>query len=147
MALGLIKLLHLAAAIVWMGGMGFMLLALRPAAMAALEAPLRARLMLEVWQRFFVMVWVAIALLLASGLYLYLAGAHAGPGWQIMLGLGLTMFALFGHLYFAGFRRFRRALAAGQGPVAAQAASLILRLVWVNFTLGWLAIAAVRLWP
>lgn len=151
----LIKLIHLVAAIVWMGGMSFMLLALRPAVQALMEGQPRARLMARVWQRFFVAVWVAIAALLLSGSHLYTAAFRAAReatgvgsvplGWQLMLGLGLLMMLIFGHIYFAGFRRFRRAVEAGQWPVAAQAARQIHLLVVSNFVLGWLAIAALRL--
>jgi uncharacterized membrane protein len=151
----LLKLLHLTAAIVWMGGMTFMLFALRPAAMQAMEAQPRARLMVEVWRRFFALVAASVVVLLATGGSLYAAGFRAMReaggaggmplGWNIMLVLGLIMFAVFGHIYFAGFRKFRRAVAAGEWPVAANAAARIHTLVVVNFTLGWLAIAAVRL--
>ena len=47
------KLLHLIAGIVWMGGMTFMLFALRPAALACMEAQPRAVLMGQVWKRFY----------------------------------------------------------------------------------------------
>lgn len=150
-----LKLLHLVAAIVWMGGMAFMLLALRPAAMEVLEPQVRARLMGAVWSRFFRLVLIAIVVLLASGTHMYTAtfralkassGVGGVPlGWTLMLAMGLTMVLIFGHIYFAGLRRFQRAVAAGQWPVAAQAAAQVQRLVMVNFVLGWLAIAAVRL--
>ena len=55
------------------------------------------------------------------------------------------MMLIFGHIYFAGFRKFKRALVASEWPAAAKAAVQINRLVIVNFVLGWLAIAAVRL--
>ena len=141
----IIKLLHLVAAVVWMGGMSFMLLALRPAAFEVLEGPVRARLMGAVWRRFFGAVLVAIAVLLATGASLYAANAVAPTGWNLMLALGVTMMLIFGHIYLAGFRKFQRAVAAAQWPVTAQAATLINRLVVVNFVLGWLAIGAVRL--
>lgn len=150
-----IKLLHLVAAIVWMGGMTFMLFALRPAALEVLEPQVRARLMGAVWRRFFAMVLVAVAVLLLTGSHMYLhafkaaqslGGAGGVPlGWSLMLGIGLTMVLIFGHVYFAGFGTFKRAVAAEQWPVAAQAAAQINRLVVINFALGWLAIAAVRL--
>ncbi|MFZ3219884.1 MAG: CopD family protein [Rhodoferax sp.] len=149
------KLLHLVAAIVWMGGMTFMLLALKPAAMALLEPQPRARLMGVVWQRFFVMVLIAIVVLLVTGTHLYTAAFKATKaatgvgsvalGWNAMLVLGMTMVLIFGHIYFAGFKRFKRAAAAGEWPVAAKAAAQIQTLVLANFVLGWLAIAAVRL--
>lgn len=150
-----IKLLHLAAGIVWMGGMTFMLFALRPAAMGLLEPQVRARLMGAVWQRFFNTVLVAIAVLFFTGTNLYTTafkavkaatGAGSVPlGWNLMLGIGVLMVLIFGHIYFAGFRKFKRALAASEWPAAAKAAVQINRLVIVNFVLGWMAIAAVRL--
>ncbi len=144
----LIRLLHLLAAIVWLGGMVFMLLALRPAAIATLEPQPRARLMGAVWQRFFRLVWAAIAVLLLSGGHLYAAAARGAAvplGWQLMAGAGLLMTAIFGHLYFAPYRRFQRALQGAEWPVAAQAAALIQKLVWTNLGLGLAAVLALRL--
>ncbi|TAG33179.1 MAG: hypothetical protein EAZ34_08255 [Polaromonas sp.] len=149
------KLLHLIAGIVWMGGMTFMLLALRPAALASLDAQPRALLMAEVWRRFYALVLLAIALLFTTGTHLYTATFRAAKlatgqgsvplGWNVMLVLGLAMMLIFGHIYFAGFKKYRRAVAAGQWPVAAKAAGLMHTMTLVNFTLGWLAILAVRL--
>jgi uncharacterized membrane protein len=149
------KLLHLIAAIVWMGGMTFMLFALRPAILAVMEPQPRARLMAEVWQRFFAIVAVAALVLFATGTHLYTSafkaakaagGAGSVPlGWHLMLVIGLVMFLIFGHIYFAGFRKFKRAVAAAEWPVAAKVAGQIHSLVVANFVLGWLAILAVRL--
>lgn len=151
----IVKLVHLVAAIVWMGGMTFMLFALRPAALATLDAQPRARLMGAVWQRFFVMVMVAIVLLFTTGTNLYTTtfraakaatGAGVVPlGWNAMLVIGIVMMLVFGHIYFAGFAKYKRAVAAEQWPDAAKAAGQIHTLVVGNFVLGWLAIAAVRL--
>lgn len=151
----LLVFIHLACAIVWMGGMAFMLLALRPAALATMEAQPRARLMVAVMQRFFLAVCVAIVGLLATGGHLYTStfraskavmGAGVVPlGWDVMAGVGVLMFLVFGHIYFAGFKKFKRAVAAAEWPVAAKAAGQIHTLVMTNFCLGWLAIAAVRL--
>ena len=108
------KLLHLIAGIVWMGGMTFMLFALRPAAIAVMDAQPRALLMGEVWKRFFVLVLAAIVLLFTTGTNLYtqtfratrLATGDSGVplGWNIMLVLGVVMMLIFGHIYFAGFK-------------------------------------------
>lgn len=151
----LIKLLHLIAAIVWMGGMAFMLLALRPAMLATMEAQPRARLTVAVMQRFFLAVCVAIVGLLATGGHLYtsafraskaVTGAGVVPlGWNLMAVVGVLMFLVFGHIYFAGFQKFKRAVAGADWPVAAKAAAQIHALVITNFCLGWLAIAAVKL--
>lgn len=150
-----IVFVHLACAIVWMGGMAFMLLALRPATLITMEAQPRARLMVAVMQRFFLLVCVAIGGLLATGGHLYTStfraskavmGAGVVPlGWNLMVGLGVLMFLIFGHIYFAGFQKFKRAVAGADWPVAAKAGAQIHALVVTNFCLGWLAIAAVRL--
>lgn len=149
------KLLHLISAIVWMGGMTFMLFALRPAVTALMEPQPRAHLMGEVWRRFFAIVAVAAVVLFATGTHLYTSafkaakaagGAGSVPlGWNLMLVLGMAMILLFGHIYFAGFRKFKRAVTAAEWPIAAKAAGQIHRLVVVNFVLGWLAIVSVRL--
>lgn len=144
----LIKFFHLAAAIFWIGGMAFMVLALRPAAVRLLEPPAHLRLMAAVLSRFFVVVAVAIAVLLASGMYmLMVTGMKAAPpGWHAMLALGLLMMLVFGHIYFAPFRRLKLAVAQGDWAEAARRARQLALLVKINLGLGWLAIAAVVLW-
>jgi len=149
------KLLHLIAGIVWMGGMTFMLFALRPAALVSLDAQPRALLMGEVWKRFYILVLLSIVALFTTGTHLYTATFRAAKlavgqgsvplGWNIMLVLGLIMMLIFGHIYFAGFKKYKRAVAAGEWPVAAKAAGLMHTMTLINFTLGWVAILAVRL--
>jgi len=112
---------NVSAAIVWMGGVSFMLFALRPAAMD-LPPPQRLPLMAQVLMRFFRLVWLCIGLLLATGLVMLLGvGMKQAPvGWHLMLGIGLLMFAVFGHLYFGPFRRLRAAVAAADWQRAGQ---------------------------
>lgn len=151
----LVKLLHLVAGIVWMGGMTFMLVALRPAAFATMEPQPRARLILEVWRRFFAVVLGAIVVLFITGTNLYTTAFRAAKaatgegsvplGWNLMLIAGITMMLIFGHIYFAGFRKYRRALDAGEWPKVGAMATQIHILMLTNFTLGWFAIIAVRL--
>jgi uncharacterized membrane protein len=146
-----IKLLHLAAGIVWLGGMAFMLFALRPVLVAQLEGAARLTFLAQVLQRFFAIVLGAIAVLLLTGLHLYGAGAKAVGmasiplGWHLMFGLGITMMLVFGHIYFAGFKGLKRAVAAANWPVAAGKAGQIHKMVVLNFILGCAAVAAVRL--
>ena len=45
--------LHVLAALVWVGGMFFAWMVLRPATVAALDGPARLRLWVEVFRRFF----------------------------------------------------------------------------------------------
>ena len=150
-----VKLTHLVAAIFWMGGMAFMILALRPVAVKLLEPPEQLQLLGAVWKRFFIVVMVSIVALFASGTNLYTTafraikattGTGSVPlGWNVMLVLGLLMMLIFGYIYFAGYARFKRAVAAQDWPLAGKAAAQIQTLMLTNFVLGWLSIAAVRL--
>jgi len=100
-------------------------------------------------------VLLSIVALFFTGMNLYTATFRATRlatgdggvplGWNIMLVLGLIMMLVFGHIYFAGFKKYKRAVAAGEWPVAAKAAGLMHTMTLINFTLGWLAILAVRL--
>jgi uncharacterized membrane protein len=144
----LLVFLHLAAAVFWMGGMAFMVLALRPAAHAQLEPPQRLPLMVQVLRRFFVVVVASIAVLVASGvpLLLQVPGAQAPRGWHVMAGLGLAMMLVFGHIFFAPWKRAQRAVAAQDWPEAGKRMNQIALLVKFNLGIGWIAIAAVLLW-
>lgn len=142
------KFLHLASAIVWLGGMAFVLAAFRPAATALLEPPLRLALLTRVLSRFFALVWLSVVLLLVTGSFMLASvGLKAAPlGWHLMLGIGLLMCLIFAHLYFAPFRRLKAAVAASNWPEGGKRAGQIATLVTVNFCLGWLAIAAISFW-
>ena len=141
----LLKFLHLAAAVVWLGGIAFMLFSLRPAAVALLAPPQRLPLITQVLRRFFVGVWLAVAVLLVTGLVMLLdVGMKNAPaGWHAMLGIGLLMFALFGHLYFGPFRRLKLAVGASDWPEGGRRVGQIATLALVNLVLGVVAIAAV----
>lgn len=143
-----IKLSHLAAGVVWLGGMTVMLAAVRPVATAQLPPPLRLPFMAQVMGRFFVCVWASIAVLCVSGTWMLSVSnmALAPKGWHAMAGLGLLMCLNFAHLWFAPYRRLRAAVAARDWPAASKAMASIHPLVALNFGLGWLAVAAAALW-
>ncbi|OGB03544.1 MAG: hypothetical protein A3E79_15300 [Burkholderiales bacterium RIFCSPHIGHO2_12_FULL_61_11] len=140
----LMKFLHIVAAIVWLGGISFMLLAMRPAA-AALAPPQRLPLIALALGKFFTLVWLAIGLLLLTGLAMLLGVGmkNAPAGWHLMFGIGLLMFALFGHLYFGAFRRLKQAVAATDWPEGGRRVGQIATLSGLNLALGGLALAAV----
>lgn len=141
----LMKFLHLAAAIIWLGGIFFMLFSLRPVAAELLAPPQRLPLIAQVLRRFFAGVWLTMAILLVTGLIMLLgAGMKNAPvGWHLMLGIGVLMFALFGHLYFGPFRRLRQAVSASDWPEGGHRVGQIAMLAMVNLALGTVAIAAV----
>jgi uncharacterized membrane protein len=139
--------LHIAAAIVWLGGMTLMIFAVRPTAIAQLQPPQRIPLLAGVLTRFFVVVWGCIAVLLATGVaaLLQIGMKNAPLGLHLMLAIGLVMMAIFGHLYFAPFQRLKRAVAAQDWPAGGAQLGQIHKLVVTNCVLGWVAVAAARL--
>ncbi len=139
-------LLHLSAAIIWLGGMVFAHFCLRPA-VAMLESPQRLSLMVAALTRFFAIVIPAIAVLLATGGYLYMVreGLAAPIGVHLMVGIGIVMCVIFGHLIFGPFRRMKAAVAASTWPVAATQLGKIRVLVLTNMVFGFAAVIAVRL--
>jgi uncharacterized membrane protein len=143
-----VKFLHLGAGIVWLGGMALVILALRPVAIQLLQAPERLRLMSDVLSRFFFMVWISIALILATGFWmLSMADMKLAPtGWHAMSALGLLMCLIFAHIWFAPFQRLKAAVATSDWPAAGKALGQIHPLVLTNFALGWLAVLAVTVW-
>ncbi len=142
-----ILFLHLAAAIFWMGGMAFMVMAMRPAAHVHLQPPLRLPFVADVLRRFFVVVAISIAVLLATGLWLLMQGMRtAPPGWHAMAALGILMMLIFGHIWFSPFRKLKAAVAAGDWPSGGAQMQQITMLAKINLGLGWIAIAAVMLW-
>jgi uncharacterized membrane protein len=142
------KFLHSAAAIVWLGGMALVILALRPVVIAQMAPPERLTLMSDVLTRFFAMVWLSIVLILATGFWmLSMADMKLAPkGWHAMSGLGLLMCLIFAHIWFAPFRRLKSAVATFDWPAAGKALGQIHTLVLTNFALGWLAVWAVIVW-
>jgi uncharacterized membrane protein len=132
-------LLHILSAVVWVGGMFFAHQMVRPS-VGPLEPPVRLALWRRIFQRFFSWVWIAIALLLLSGLAMQSLGID-GLHVHIMEGLGLVMMLAFAHLYFAPWKRFRRAVDGADFPTAAVQLNQIRRIVEFNLALGLLVVA------
>jgi uncharacterized membrane protein len=136
--------IHALAAVIWVGGMFFAYMVLRPSA-GPLEAPLRLKLWERVFSRFFPWVWTSVAALLASGLGMIFWGyggfAAAGTYVHVMLGIGLLMMAIYAHLYFVPWRRLRRAVAVENWAQAGAQLGVIRRIVAVNLTLGLVTVA------
>lgn len=136
--------LHLLAAVVWVGGMFFAYVALRPVAGSLLEPPLRLPLWAQVFGRFFPWVWAAVVVLLVTGFWMIFAGfggmANVGMHVHLMLALGIVMMLLFGHLYFGPFRRLKQAVASETWPDGAGHLGKIRHLVAVNLGLGLLVV-------
>ena len=142
--LSLLITLHALAAVVWVGGMFFAYLALRPAA-GPLDPPVRLGLWARTFGKFFPWVWLAVLILLASGYAMIFGyyGGFKGSGVHIhiMHGLGLLMMLLFLHIYFAPFKRLRKAVAAADWAAGGKQLDTIRLIVAVNLVLGLVVVA------
>ncbi len=132
--------LHLLAAVIWVGGMFFAYMALRPAAASLLEPPQRMPLWVGTFARFFPWVWAAVILLPATGYWMILnvfGGFKATSLYiHLMQGLGWVMIAIFLHVYFAPYKRLRAAVAAQDFAAAGKALGQIRQLIGLNLLLG-----------
>lgn len=140
-------LVHVLSVVVWVGGMFFAYVCLRPVAAAQLPPPLRLPLWRGVFDLFLNWVWVAVALILASGLAMMLqVGFKQAPVfWHIMFLFGLMMMLIFAHVYFAPYRRLRRACDAQDWPSGGAALGQIRKLVGLNLSIGLVTIAVATL--
>ena len=150
--MALLIALHVLAVVVWVGGMAFAYVVLRPSA-GALESETRLQLWHGVFRRFFPWVWTSIIVLLVSGygmIFVYFGGlAGAGLHIHVMQGIGIVMMLLFLHLFFVPWRRFTHAVAGKHFAGAAKNLEQIRRIVAVNLALGPITIvvgASGRFW-
>jgi uncharacterized membrane protein len=144
--MGYIKLLHLLSIVVWVGGMFFAYVVLRPSAAEVLQPPERLRLWDKVFSGFFNWVWAAIFLVLVSGLYMiYLLGgfAHVPMYINLMLLMGTAMMLIFVYVFFKCYVPFNQLVKAQDWPKAGAMLATIRKLVAVNTTIGLLTIAVV----
>ena len=143
--MGIALLLHVLAVVIWVGGMFFAYMCLRPVAAGQLEPPARLTLWSGVFARFFPWVFASVAIILTTGLWMVYAvlGGFAATGLYInlMFWLGLVMMLIFLHVYFAPYRRLRVAVSQADWPAGGKQLALIRMLVGINTALGLLVIA------
>jgi uncharacterized membrane protein len=143
-----LKLLHLFGIVVWVGGMFFAYIVLRPTAADVLQPPERLRLWNGVFSRFFNWVWLAIGAILLSGLYLiYLYGgmAHVGHYVHTMLLLGLVMVGIYVYVFFGCFVPFSLHVEKERWKEAAAILAKIRQLIAINLSLGLLTLAVAKI--
>lgn len=142
MALSLV--IHSLAAVVWVGGMFFAYVILRPT-LQEWESLERLRLWQGVFRRFFPWVWMSVLALLASGYFMIFFGlggfSGAGPHVHIMHLTGWIMIALFGVLFHVPWIAFLRAVDREDVATAASKLATIRMIVLTNLILGLLTVA------
>lgn len=135
----LLLALHVLGAVVWVGGMGFALLVLRPS-LAVLEPAQRLALHAQVFRRFFLYVWHAMPILLLTGYAMLFGvlGGFASANWAVhtMHLFGLIMSVLFLMIFFGPWKAMRAATARHDSAAAAAAVDRIRGLIRVNLILG-----------
>ena len=137
--------LHMLAAAIWVGGMFFAYMALRPVAVSLFEPPQRLPLWRDVFGKFFPWVWISVIVLLGTGYWMaftLFGGFATFPMYvNIMHGLGILMVLLFMHIFFAPYHRMKQAIAAGDLPTAGAKLAQIRMIIGVNLSLGMIVIA------
>lgn len=144
--------LHVLAAVVWVGGMFFAWMILRPVAAATLSGPVRLTLWAGIFPRFFAWIWVCVSILPISGvamLQLRYHGFETAPRYvQVMMGLYVVMTALFLRIQGLQLPQLRRAVVEQDWTAGAGAMVKIRRLVGANLCIGMavVALASARPW-
>ncbi|MDP2783866.1 MAG: CopD family protein [Sulfurimicrobium sp.] len=136
-------MLHLLSIVIWVGGMFFAHQILRPVAADRLEPPLRLPLWVGVFKRFFPWVWICIALVLVSGLFMigFLGGMGRVPLYvHAMLGTGTVMMAIFAYVFFVPFAHLKRSVENQDWKAGGAALANIRQLVGINLALGLITI-------
>ena len=140
---------HILSVVIWVGGMFFAYMAMRPAAASILEPPKRLSLWLATFKRFFPWVWLAIITILASG-YFIIFGVYQGfantPIFaHVMNGLGTIMMLIFFHVFFAPYRRLTQAVNDQDWPAGGKALNQIRFLIGLNLLIGLITIVVATL--
>jgi len=147
MALTISIVLHLLSAVVWVGGMFFAYMFLRPVAASQLEPPARLQLWVGVFKKFFPFVWLSLLFLPLTG-YLMIFDIWGSMGAtplyvHIMNGLGIVMILIYLHVYFAPFKRLKEAVIKQDWPEGGRNLNIIRKMVGINTIIGLIVIVIV----
>jgi len=143
--MGIYLTLHLLAVSIWVGGMFFAYMILRPESATQLEPPVRLKHWRGIFSRFFPWVWVCIVLLPVTGILMMnisYGGFELAPAnVKVMTYLAIAMILIFLHVNFAPFNRLKKSLDNKDIPAAAKSLNQIRLLVGTNVLLGVVTIA------
>jgi uncharacterized membrane protein len=139
----LVTAIHLLCVVLWVGGMAFLLVTLRPS-MAAIDPAARLVLQGAVFRRFFRLVWQIMPMAIVSGLLLLiLSYSHQALPWEVMVMQtgGVLMAAIFIGMVLVPNKRFQAKLADGTATAADVAP--IRRLIWLSLGIGTIILISV----
>lgn len=144
----LLVAIHTMSAVVWVGGVFFMVMIMKWA-VHVLEPKDRVAVMTRVFDRFFFWVWVSVILILVTGFYIIFAlyGGFKGLGMHIhiMLTIGLLMTFIYAYIYFVPFQKLKKLKEAGDIPAAVKQVHSIRDIGMVQLVLGTLLIVLVQI--
>ena len=136
--------LHLLFAVIWVDGMFFAYMALRPAAASILEPPQRLQLWVQVFKLFFLWVWLSVIVILVTGYWMLFSVfggfANAGMHIHLMHGAGIIMVLIYLHVFFAPYRRLRQAVIVQDYPGGGRQLATIRKLIALNLSIGLLVV-------
>ncbi|MFO1323790.1 MAG: CopD family protein [Burkholderiales bacterium] len=135
--------LHITGVVIWVGGMFFAHMALRPS-VQALAPPQRLPLLSATLTRFIVWAGASVVAIVGSGIaMLTLAGGFAAVNWAIhaMTAVGAVMTLVYAYLAAVPLQRLRSAVAGAQWADAGAAMAKVRPLVAFNLALGLVTIA------
>ncbi len=140
--MGIALSLHLLATVIWVGGLFFAYMFLRPAAVEKLSPEQRLPLWRDVFGRFFPWVWASLVTILITGFgMIFMLGGFGGADGvgvhvHIMLLLGILMMLLFMHIFFNPFKKLKWAVSEHDWITAGSELDKIRKFVRVNLGLG-----------
>jgi uncharacterized membrane protein len=132
--------LHQIAVIIWIGGMFFAHVALRPTIKRSLEPPERIQVALGVFRRFFPWVWACIAVLWISGVWAAIVKFPSGVPLSVhlMMGMALIMTLVFVFLVVFPYRKMKVAVDYENWRWASAKFAAMRKLMAFNLLLGML---------
>lgn len=142
--MGTLKVLHIMGVVIWVGGMFFAYMVLRPVVNQLLPSPQMLKFWQAVFASFFHWVWLSITVILASGLHMIseMGGFGKLPfNVYLMFAIGAMMMLIFLYVFFTAYRKLKRYVAAEEWDAAGIALVQIRVLIGLNLILGFVTIA------
>ena len=139
-------IVHLVAINIWVGGMFFIIMVLGKV-VATLEIPEQHSFWQHVLKRFFFWVWLAVIILLTSGMGMILY-RYGGPAMTpayvlLMASLGILMAVVFFIIYFVFYQNFQRDLNNGNMEGSRHQLRIIRYLGIINMVLGFCVVIVI----
>jgi len=140
----ILKVLHQLAVIIWIGGMFFAFMVLRPVINQQLKSPQTLIFWRAVFGGFFHWVWLSITIILASGFHMLAEMGGVGKlpfNVYLMAALGVMMVLIFLYVFFTAYRKFKRFVANEEWQHASMALVQIRVLIGLNLIIGLVTVA------